>query len=252
MKRWLSALICLLLLPGACPALAQESLVNEADMAAYAACVNTLAVEYGVPTFLWDCSVHVNRKELKVNYPAYVEAIMGCYPHREAPGNGGDPNVFEEESAAAAAARFGPGINLGNTLDATSYSLAAEKKGEKGWIVQWGARDREGRLLPSAFETAWGQPLTTAAIADYIVSLGFGAVRIPVTWAEHMDPDGRVDEAWMARVKEVVDLFHQRGLYVIINVHHDGGADGWIKASEGSFRAYGPRFAALWAQIARR
>ena len=48
----------------------EESEYNVPDMAAYAACVNSLAVEYGVPTILWDCSVHVNRKELKVNYPA--------------------------------------------------------------------------------------------------------------------------------------------------------------------------------------
>ena len=54
----------------------------------------------------------------------------------------------------------------------------------------------------------------------------------------------------MARVKEVVDLFHSRGAYVIINLHHDGGADGWIEASEKSYDESSPRFASLWSQIA--
>ena len=248
-KNCLTMLVCLILLCGpVCRA--EQSEYNESDMAAYAACVNSLSVEYGVPCILWDCSVHVNRKELRVNYPAYVDAIMSCYPADRAPGNGGDDNVFEEESAFEAAARFGPGFNLGNTLDSTSYNLNDALAGKSGWIVQWGRKDARGRLLPEACETAWGQPVVTAEQADYILSLGFTTVRVPVTWAEHLDKDGKVDPLWMARVKEVVDLFHSRGAYVIINLHHDGGADGWIEASEKSYNAFSPRFASLWSQIA--
>ena len=141
MKRFVSMLLCIALLLGLLPmAHAEEGEYNEKDMAAYAACVNSLAVEYGVPTILWDCSVHVNRKELRVNYPSYVDAIMGCYPDHAA-GNGGDNAVFEEETALAAAANFGPGWNLGNTLDSTSYNLNDANAGKVGWIVQWGKKD---------------------------------------------------------------------------------------------------------------
>ena len=129
-RKNLALLLCLVLLTGmATFACAKEDEYNEADLAAYAACVNSLAVEYGVPTILWDCSVHVNRKELKENTPGYVEAIMACYPADRTPGNGGDPAVFEEESALDAAAHFGPGFNLGNTLDSTSYNLNDAKAG---------------------------------------------------------------------------------------------------------------------------
>ena len=229
---------------------AEESEYNESDLAAYAACVNSLSVEYGVPSILWDCSVHVNRRELRVNYPAYVEAIMGCYPTDRTLGNGGDGSVFEEETAFEAAANFGPGFNLGNTLDSTSYNLTDARAGKKGWIVQWGKKDEQGNLLPEAWETAWGQPMVTEEQVEYILSLGFSTVRIPITWAEHLDENDRIDPMGMARVREVVDMFHSRGAYVIINLHHDGGADGWIEASSASYNTYSGRFASVWTQIA--
>lgn len=251
MKKTLSLMLCLLLLASFVPtAQAEENEYNVSDLAAYAACVNALSVEYGVPSILWDCSVHVNRKELRVNYPAYVEAIMSCYPADRTPGNGGDNSAFEEETAFEAVANFGPGFNLGNTLDSTSFNLKDAAEGKLGWIVQWGKKDAQGRLLPEAWETAWGQPIVTEAQVDYILSLGFSTVRIPITWAEHIDADNKIDPLWMARVKEVVDMFHSRGVYVIVNVHHDGGADGWIEASEESYSTYGQRFAAVWSQIA--
>ena len=250
LHKLLSLLLCLILTACMTTACTAEE-INEPDMAAYAACVNSLAVEYGVPTILWDCSVHVNRKELKVNFPSYVEAIMSCYPADRVPGNGGDNAIFEEETAFEAAANFGPGWNLGNTLDSTSYNQNDDKAGNVGWIVKWGKKDAQGNLLPEAWETAWGQPIVTEEIVDYVLSLGFTTIRIPITWAEHIGEDHQIDPRWMARVKEVVDLFHSRGVYVIINMHHDGGADGWIEASEESYNTYGQRFAAVWTQIAQ-
>ena len=249
-RKLLTLMLCIILTTCMTTACAADE-YNEPDLAAYAACVNSLAVEYGVPTILWDCSVHVNRKELKVNYPAYVEAIMNCYPAERTPGNGGNNAVFEEETAFEAAANFGPGWNLGNTLDSTSYNLNDAKAGKVGWIVQWGKKDAQGNLLPEAWETAWGQPIVTEKIVDYILSLGFSTVRIPITWAEHIGEDDQIDPRWMARVKEVVDLFHSKGFYVIINMHHDGGADGWLEASEESYNTYGQRFASVWTQIAQ-
>lgn len=250
-RKILSLCLCLTVLFSlAAPAHAEESEYNVSDMAEYAACVNSLAVEYGIPTILWDCSVHVNRHTLSVNYPPYIDAIMDCYPERTEIGNAGDDNVFEPETAFDAAANFGPGTNLGNTLDSTSYNVVEDRKGNVGWIVQWGKKDEQGNLLPEAWETAWAQPKTTPEIADYLISLGFNTIRIPITWAEHLDENNQVDPLWMERVKEVVDLFHSRGVYVIINVHHDGGADGWIEASEESYNTYHGRFASLWTQIA--
>ena len=54
---------------------------------------------------------------------------------------------------------------------------------------------------------------------------GFGAVRVPVTWGIHMDASGKVFDAWMDRVHEVVGYVLDAGMYCILNVHHDTGAD---------------------------
>ena len=253
MKKTFTQLLCILLLLTLvlpCCAETYDEGINEKDMAAYAACINKLSVDYGMPLILWDCSVHINRKELSVNYPEYIDAIMRCYPDWNGPGNGGDDEAFEEETARQAADNFGPGFNLGNTLDATSYNITEARSGISGWIVQWGAKSSDGKTLPSAWETAWGQPLTSQKIADYIISLGFNTVRIPVTWAEHLDENDQIDPAWLARVKTVVNYFYTRGVYVIINMHHDGGENGWIEATEESFNTYGGRFASVWQQIA--
>ncbi len=88
------------------------------------------------------------------------------------------------------------GWNLGNTLDSHNTTT-------------------------SDTETGWGNPKTTQAMIDAVQDAGFNAVRVPVTWSDHMSSDGTVDSAWMARVKEVVDYAYNNGMYVILNVHHD-------------------------------
>lgn len=88
------------------------------------------------------------------------------------------------------------GWNLGNTLDSCDTNT-------------------------SDTETGWGNPKTTQAMIDAVQAAGFNAVRVPVTWNDHMSADGTIDAAWMARVKEVVDYAYNNGMYVILNVHHD-------------------------------
>ena len=102
---------------------------------------------------------------------------------------------------------IGVGWNLGNSLDCN---------GE--WIEKYTANK------PEDYEKAWGNPLTTQKMIDAVKAAGFDAIRVPVTWERHMDETGKVDPAWMARVKEIVDYVIKDDLYCIINVHHDAGA----------------------------
>ena len=96
--------------------------------------------------------------------------------------------------------RLGFGWNLGNTFDA------------------WNSSQNQG--LDS--ETCWGNPETTPELIDFLVETGFKAIRIPITWHNHLiDDKYTVDPKWMKRVKTVVDWCLERGLYVIINTHHD-------------------------------
>lgn len=173
------------------------------------------------------------------------------------------PDAGEWESAATAVLNMGAGWNLGNTLDSHSNSVNGM------WIEAFTERK------PSDYETAWGQPVTTRELIHLFKEAGFNAIRVPVTWYPHMgnvtvttyqdangDWKGRwdvstwtgydVNPAWMARVKEVVDYVMDEGMYCLLNVHHDTGADdtAWLVAGEDGFKEAEARYRALWQQIA--
>ncbi len=144
-------------------------------------------------------------------------------------------NVPYKGLAGEIANSINAGWNLGNTLDAHA-----------DWIVEM----TEGK--PTDFETAWCNPITTKAMIEDIKSAGFNAVRVPVTWKQHIDTSGNVDKAWMDRVQEVVDYVIESDMYCILNVHHDTGEGGWLKATESCVKEQGDKFAYLWTQIAER
>ena len=107
-----------------------------------------------------------------------------------------------------------PGINLGNTFEATT---------------NWTGADFWNNKAGLGAETGWQGTKTTQAIIDYMRSLGFRSVRIPCAWAFGHISDAStytIDAAWMARVKEVVDYCINDGLYVVLNDHWDGG---WLE-----------------------
>ena len=141
------------------------------------------------------------------------------------------------ENATDAVKNMGVGWNLGNTLDANDATQT--------WTTT------------AQHETCWGQPVTKPELMKMMKEAGFGAIRVPVTWYQEMDSNGQVNEAWMNRVKEVVDYVISNGMYCIINVHHDTGADGgsfksWLKASTNSYNANKAKYEGLWRQIAEK
>lgn len=153
------------------------------------------------------------------------------------------------ESATDAVKNMGVGWNLGNTLDANNQSIADFSN-----AGYWGQQGLDS-------ETCWGQPKTTRELIHMMKEAGFGAIRVPVTWYNHMNANYEVDGQWMARVKEIVDYVIDEGLYCIINVHHDTGADSydgngklngyhWLKADADNYSENNVIYAALWAQIA--
>ncbi|MBR1662725.1 MAG: cellulase family glycosylhydrolase [Ruminococcus sp.] len=97
---------------------------------------------------------------------------------------------------------MGAGWNLGNTLDAHGNWASGVDT-----------------------ETCWGVPKTTKAMIEAVHDAGFETIRIPVSWAQHVDSSYKIDQAFMARVKEVVDYAYDEGMYVILNVHHDESTD---------------------------
>lgn len=136
------------------------------------------------------------------------------------------------ENATDAVKNMGVGWNLGNTLDANDAT--------KTWTTT------------EQHETCWGQPVTKPELLKMMKDAGFGAIRVPVTWYQEMDSNGKVNAAWMARVKEVVDYVINNGMYCILNVHHDTGPGGgaWIKASTDNYNSNKEKYEYLWKQIA--
>ncbi len=135
------------------------------------------------------------------------------------------------ENAYDAVENITVGWNLGNTLDSCG-----------DWI------DDSNGAAP--YETAWGNPVTTKEMIAVVKNAGFNAIRVPVTWAQHIDDEGNIDKAWLDRVNEVVDYVISQDMYCVLNTHHE--RDFWFRASSDSYKKYEKRFATLWEQIARR
>lgn len=94
------------------------------------------------------------------------------------------------------------GWNLGNTLDACDSGS------------NWSSKTSE--------EIDWGLKNTaTDQLFQKLKDSGIKSVRIPVSWHNHVDSSFNIYSEWMNHVKEVVDMAYSKGLYVIINIHHD-------------------------------
>ncbi|MBR6384737.1 MAG: cellulase family glycosylhydrolase [Ruminococcus sp.] len=98
-------------------------------------------------------------------------------------------------------------------------------------------------------ETGWGNVKTTREIIDSVKNAGFNAIRIPVTWGEHMDGNV-IQEEWLDRVEEIVDYAYCDNMYIIINMHHDDYI--WFKPQESEYESCREKFCAIWQQISER
>lgn len=135
-----------------------------------------------------------------------------------------DNGDFRSAEEIVSAIRIG--WNLGNTLECYDY---------KSWT--------------NNAETAWGNLKTTSAMIKSVKDAGFNAIRIPVTWGEHMDGN-TIDSAWMNRVQEVVDYAYNEGLFVILNMHHDDYV--WFTPNDSEYSSDSAKLCAIWEQICER
>jgi endoglucanase len=81
-------------------------------------------------------------------------------------------------------------------------------------------------MEPPSGEGTWG-PAASQDLINAVADAGFNTIRIPCAWDSHANQSTyQIDPAWMARVKQVVDWCYARNLYVILNIHWDGG---WLE-----------------------
>ncbi|MYM22221.1 cellulase family glycosylhydrolase [Duganella sp. FT135W] len=129
-------------------------------------------------------------------------------------------------------------VRVGAMRSLTSVQLSAQMS--PGWNL--------GNSMEAiGGETAWGNPPANQALFTAVKAAGFKTVRIPLSWTQYADANYNISASWMARVKEVVDAARSAGLYVIINVHWDGG---WLQPTYAAQSAANARLAKFWTQIA--
>lgn len=137
-----------------------------------------------------------------------------------------------DKTAQETVTDMGFGWNLGNSLDSYSGTTFGSNRGS------------------TSSETAWGNPATTKAMIDMVKQSGVKTIRVPVTWYEHMDPNTyQIDQVWMNRVEEIVNWVLEDDMYCIINVHHDTGEKGWLKANSNNLQNKKQIFTSIWEQV---
>lgn len=106
-----------------------------------------------------------------------------------------------------------------------------------------------GNTMEPPTEGEWNNGAVKEYYFDDYKSVGFNCIRIPVRWEKHtlQNAPFTIDQSWLARVEQVVDWGLQRGLYIIINAHHED----WLKQNY-TIKNYRDRFDSIWAQVAFR
>ncbi len=122
-------------------------------------------------------------------------------------------------TAKNAMAKLSPGINLGNTLEA----------------------------IPEA--TSWGNPVPTEAYMKAVRKAGFRSIRIPAAWTQYSDADHNISDKWMSHVYNVVTMATKADLYVLLNVHWDGG---WMQSTYAAQPKANAKLRKFWTQIATK
>lgn len=146
--------------------------------------------------------------------------------------------IREDLTALEVVELMGNGINLGNTMEAYGHlTLGTNAK-------------------TSAYETYWGQPVTTQEIVTAMKNAGFDSLRIPVAWTNMMDyesGDFTINEAYLNRVEEIINYALNADMYVIINDHWDGSWWGMFGSATQATRDKAMEmYISMWTQIANR
>lgn len=139
--------------------------------------------------------------------------------------------------------------------DYNTNPLAADATGMGSTAVQLASKIKLGfnfgnTMEATGGETAWGNPLITEAQIKLVKDSGFDAIRLPVAWDQYANQQtAAISAEWLNRVKQVVQYAVDNGLYVIVNIHWDGG---WLEnnVTRAKQEANNAKQKAYWEQIA--
>jgi aryl-phospho-beta-D-glucosidase BglC (GH1 family) len=132
-------------------------------------------------------------------------------------------------TAVQLAARIKLGLNIGNTLEAVNTNGIPHATSQEGY---------------------WGNPAITQALVNKYKELGFDAIRLPCSWDQYSNATtAKIGDFWLNRVKEVVQYCINADMYVLLNIHWDGG---WLENNVTPEKkdAVAAKQKAFWEQIA--
>lgn len=110
--------------------------------------------------------------------------------------------------------------------------LPADQTGVESTAVQVASQITLGWNIGNTMEaiggeTAWGNPKVTNELIQLVKQNGFDAIRIPLSWDQYANQqNAEISSAWLDRVRQVVRLCIDNEIYVIVNIHWDGG---WLE-----------------------
>lgn len=160
----------------------------------------------------------------------------------------GNASEITVSQAAAAATSLYPSYN--------TNPIAADASGMGSSAVELAAKIKLGwnignTLEATGGETAWGNPKVTKALIDAVKANGFNAIRIPCSWNQNLEnaSTAKIKTDWLNRVKEVVQYCVDNDMYVVVNIHWDGG---WLEnnINEAKKVENNAKQKAFWEQIA--
>ena len=103
-----------------------------------------------------------------------------------------------------------------------------------------------GDGTPESYETAWGSPVITQQMIQGYADAGFDTLRVPVAWSNMMEDNYTISDKYLSTVQEVVDWAIDCGLYVILNLHYDGG---WLANFPTDKENCMEKYKRIWAQV---
>ncbi len=165
-------------------------------------------------TFLSVNSTNGQARRVKVTQPATIYPSYNTSPKA--------PDSTGMSTAVQLAAKFKLGWNIGNTMEAPNG------------------------------ETGWGNPQITESYVKFVKQQGFTAIRLPCAWNwTHLSNEetAQIDPAWLNRVKEIVGYCVNNDMYVMLNIHWDGG---WLENNITKLKqdSVSAKQKAMWEQIA--
>ena len=149
------------------------------------------------------------------------------------------------KTANQIAENMGVAWNLGNALECVDGAEYITVDGEQVPNPNYGKVD----------ETSWGNPVATKKLIQAVKAQGFNTIRVPVSYIDQINNDNTVNDEYLARIKQVVDYAYDMGMYVVIDMHNDGGTGVqgmWLDITKtgSEFEAIKTKYSTVWSDIA--